>query len=360
MRIVRQLDEPHVHAIATPALRTEKIKIVRQLDETRWREFVDNHPHSQVFHTPEMSQVFARAGKHHPTQWAAVNDDGGVLALLLPVELALLNGPLRPWTTRAVVYGSVLCAPGAESQSALSALLRTYRNEAKSGALFTELRNLSDLSDTQPILRENGFTYSDHLNFLVDTSLPVDAVWNNIHKSARKKIKQALNRNQLDIEEADDRSQVATCYNILQKTYATAHVPLADRSLFEAAFDVLHAKGMVKFLLGRVRDTYVAASVALLYKDVIYGWYRGFDRSWAEYLPNDVMVWHILKWGAENGYRTFDFGGAGRPDEKYGPRSFKAKFGGRLVNYGRNLCVHAPFRLRMSETAYHVARRFLS
>jgi lipid II:glycine glycyltransferase (peptidoglycan interpeptide bridge formation enzyme) len=164
----------------------------------------------------------------------------------------------------------------------------------------------------------------------------------------------------LDIEEADDRSQVATCYNILQKTYATAHVPLADRSLFEAAFDVLHAKGMVKFLLGRVRDTYVAASVALLYKDVIYGWYRGFDRSWAEYLPNDVMVWHILKWGAENGYRTFDFGGAGRPDEKYGPRSFKAKFGGRLVNYGRNLCVHAPFRLRMSETAYHIARRFLS
>jgi CelD/BcsL family acetyltransferase involved in cellulose biosynthesis len=68
---------------------------------------------------------------------------------------------------------------------------------------------------------------------------------------------------------------------------------LADHSLFEATFDILHPKGMAQFLLGRIEDTYVAAAVALVYKDTIHGWHRGFDRAYASFLPNDLMVWHV-------------------------------------------------------------------
>ena len=60
---------------------------------------------------------------------------------------------------------------------------------------------------------------------------------------------------------------------------------------------------MVKFLLAQVDGVYVAASVELLYKDVIYGWYGGMDREYGRYIPNELLVWHILSWGAENGYR---------------------------------------------------------
>jgi serine/alanine adding enzyme len=333
--------------------------IVQQLDERLWREFVDNHPQGQIFHTPEMFQVFAHAKGHHPTLWAAVGNDGHVLALLLPVQITLLNGLFRHFTTRAVVYSSVLCAPGAQGQEALTRLLYAYKREMKEGPLFTELRNLSDLSTVQPILQDNGFIYEDHLGFLVDVSLPVDQVWSNIRKSARRKIKKALTKNQLEVMEIRDRAQVAICHAVFKESYAAAHVPLADPSLFGSAFDILYPKGMVKFLVGRVKDTYVAASATLLYKDVIYGWYRGFNRAYSSYLPNDIMVWYLLKWAAENGYRVFDFGGAGRPDKDYGPRRFKAKFGGTLVNYGRNICVHAPVRLRLSKKVYNIARRFL-
>jgi lipid II:glycine glycyltransferase (peptidoglycan interpeptide bridge formation enzyme) len=238
-------------------------------------------------------------------------------------------------------------------------LLRTYKRRVKGYPLFTELRNASDLNSVQPVLQDNGFTYEGHLNFLINLGLPVDQVWNNISKSARKKIKKALKKDQLGIEQAQNSSQIATCYAIFQKTYTSAHVPLADRSLFEATFDILYPKGMAKFLLGRIKDNYIAASAALLYKDVIYGWYRGFDRAYSTYIPNDLMVWHILKWGAENGYRVFDFGGAGKPDEDYGPRKFKAKFGGALVNYGRNTRIHAPLRLKLSQAGYQFMRRFL-
>ena len=55
--------------------------------------------------------------------------------------------------------------------------------------------------------------------------------------------------------------------------------------------------------------------------------------------------------GREQGFDLFDFGGAGRPDEHYGPREFKAKFGGELVDFGRDVLVHTPMRLRLSRPA---------
>jgi serine/alanine adding enzyme len=70
-------------------------------------------------------------------------------------------------------------------------------------------------------------------------------------------------------------------------------------------------------------------------------------------------MWDVIKWGAGNGYGVLDFGGAGKPGEIYGVRDFKAKFNGRRVNYGRNTHVHAPLRMKVSETAYQVARSSL-
>jgi CelD/BcsL family acetyltransferase involved in cellulose biosynthesis len=333
--------------------------IVRQLDERLWREFVDHHPQGQIFHTPEMFQVFARAKGHQPTLWAAVNDSRRPLALLLPVQITLMEGLLRRFTTRAVVYGSVLCAPGPEGQEALAMLLQAYKWEMKGSVLFTELRNLSDLSDLQSVLNDNDFAYEDHLNYLIDLNRPPEAVLQSIGRRTRKKIRRALRQGEVAIEEVNRREQMVLCYELLQKTYATAQVPLADRSLFEAAFDVLYPRGMVKFLLARIGDDYAAGSVELIYKDRIYGWYGGMDRAYSNYIPNELLLWHIFQWGAENGYKVYDFGGAGRPDEEYGVRDFKAKFGGELICYGRNTCVHAPRLLWLSERGYHIMRRWL-
>ena len=39
--------------------------------------------------------------------------------------------------------------------------------------------------------------------------------------------------------------------------------------------------------------------------------------------------------------------GAGRPDEKYGVRDFKAEFGGEMVEYGRYVYAHCPLVYRL-------------
>jgi serine/alanine adding enzyme len=56
---------------------------------------------------------------------------------------------------------------------------------------------------------------------------------------------------------------------------------------------------------------------------------------------------------------VMDFGGAGRPNEPYGVRDFKAKYGGRLVDFGRDVHVSAPVRLALSRAGYRLVRGLL-
>jgi serine/alanine adding enzyme len=334
------------------------ICVVHGLPEADWRRFLAENSNSNIFHTPEMFELFSMAKYHRPSLWAAVDKAGHPLALFLPVQINVFGGLLRQFTTRAVVYGSVLCEPTDNGKKALAVLLESYVQETNRKSLFTELRNLSNLEDVQPILCEQGFVYEDHLNYIIDLNLPAEAMFQNIGKRTRKNIQRALNRGDVVIREVEMPKDIAICYDLLRRTYHSARVPLADRSLFDAAFTVLHPKGMIRLVLAYVGQVPVATSIELMYKDVVYGWYSGMDRRYSRYMPNELLMWNILQWGASGGYRIYDFGGAGKPDVEYGVREFKAKFGGTLVCFGRNTFVHAPLGLRLGTLGYDILRKF--
>jgi serine/alanine adding enzyme len=330
--------------------------IQRTLDEGLWRSFVERHPQGNIFHTPEMFEVFRRARGFHPDLRAALGQEGDVLALLLPVHVVLREGVLSRLTSRVIVYGSVLCAPGEAGRTALDLLLKEYGGEPKDHALYTELRNVCDQGELQPVLQAHGYSYEEHLNYLIELVRNPEEVLRHIGQHTRKHIRHALKEGAVSVEEVQERELLAAAYQLFAKSYAAAGVPLADFSLFEAALDVLKPRGMVKFLLARHGDTWIAATAELPFKSVIYGWYSGIDRKYSHVPAGELLMWHILKWGAESGYRIYDFGGAGKPGKPYPVRDFKAKFGGNLVNFGRNTKVHQPLLLRYSYLGYTIYR----
>jgi len=334
------------------------MKVVRSLDPAVWRRFVAEHPAGNIFCTPEMFQVFAQARGHRPQLWAVTGPEGAVQALFAPVEVTLRGGPLRRLTSRAVAYGGILCTAGEEGQAALHTLLQAYNRSVRGRYLFTELRHLSDTGACQPTLTACGFAHREHLNYLVDLDRPPEAILQSIGRRTRKQIRRGLRKGRVVVEEVHRPEKVAHCYDLLRQTYDRVGVPLADRSLFEAAFKVLVPQGMARFWLARVGEANVAVSLELLYRETIYGWYGGTDRRYSRETPTELLTWHILHWGAEHGYRLYDFGGAGEPDQEYGVRDFKAKFGGRLVNYGRNIRIHTPLYY-MSRWGYQLYRRMI-
>lgn len=333
------------------------MRVVQQLDLQAWNQFIDKHPLANIYHTPEMFQVLTRAGGHCPKLWAVLDHNNEVLALLLPVQITLVAGLLRGFTTRAVSYGSILCAPGPEGYAAIELLLDTYRREVGRHVLFTELRNQSDLSPYQPLLNTNDFLFQDHLNFEIDLEQPEEVLWSKIRKSGRYGIRVAEKKG-VRVEERSDAAGVLAAYAKLEPVYARVGVPLADFSLFQAACEILAPRGMLKIFLVYVETKCIGAMVVLPYKDRIIDWYAGGDRDTsATYAPNETLVWHALRWGKQHGYRVFDFGGGGKPNEPYGPREFKVKFGGRQVNYGRNVSIHANWRFTLSQAGYSLYRR---
>jgi serine/alanine adding enzyme len=335
------------------------MRIVQQLDNTIWRSYVDQNPLGNIFHTPEMYQVFAHAKGYSPALWAATDEHGEPLSLMQPVQITLMKGPMRLLSSRAVAYGSVLCTPNAQGHEALARLLQRYKQAIGMSLLFTELRNLADLTEIQPTLDESGFVYEDHLNYLIDLQQPRDSIWQKVSSRTRSYIRGGLKRSDLSIREVDSPQMLKDSYELLRKTYANARIPLADYSLFQAIFDLLCPLKMARISSVYFGNIPIATSVDLLYKGVIYYWYGGMDRQYGSHHASELLRWHVIEWGINNGYRTFDFGGAGKPDEEYSVRDFKAKFGGELVSLGRSACVHSPYLLNLSKRGYELYRRFM-
>jgi len=335
------------------------LKVVHDLDERAWSRFVNDHPHGNIFHTPEMFSVFANAKGHQPELWAVVAPGSQILALLVPVAVSLREGVIGQMTTRSILYGGVLCEESDRGQAALRILLEAYSKSAQDRRLFTEARNLHDVSDLQSLLQDCGYLFEDHLDYLVRLDRPLEEISRAIGRRARKRIQKALREGDIQVGEVTTAAELKQWYKALLQVYRRAKVPLADYSLFEAAFEILGPKGMVKFFLARAGGQAAACSVELIFKRTMYGWYGGATRVDDAHPANEVLTWHVLARGANQGCHLYDFGGAGRPSVRYGVRNFKSKFGGDLVNFGRNVCIHRLLLFQLSKVGYELYRRYL-
>jgi hypothetical protein len=207
----------------------------------------------------------------------------------------------------------------------------------------------------QDIFRKNGFIYEDHLDIVHDLSSK-DNIWDNMKSNARNKIRQSFKAN-LNFVEIHDETMIEKLYEILKSVYNHAKLPLVDIDLFLNAYKIMNKKEMIKFFVA-VKDTeMIGTRIVFTYNKTIYDWYAGSDYKYYKYNPNDFLPWKVMEWGHENGYKYFDFGGAGKPDKPYGVRDYKLKFGGELVNWGRFEKVHQPLLMKVGEIGFEMYKR---
>ncbi|HDQ46031.1 MAG TPA: GNAT family N-acetyltransferase [bacterium] len=333
------------------------LRIVHELDEILWRRFVDHHPCGTVFHLPEFYRIFSASRGHEPLLWACLDLEGRIQALFLPVLVSLLRSVRLDFFRRAVDYSGILYENTPAGLSAMQHLMHAYNALYDHRILFTEIRNLNDISSCRSIFKGCGYPYRDYLNYLVDIDLSEEALLRQIGKNTRKRIRREVNRETVAFHEISDPEEIPKAYRLLAATYRRNRIPLADISLFQNAFETLYPAQRMSVFLALIDHRIAAASFELFYKDVAYGWYQGSDARFLNYNVNEMLMWHVLKSCAQKGYKVYDFGGAGYPDEKYGVRDFKAKFGGTLVNYGRFLRVHSPFLFSVSQWGYRVIQK---
>jgi serine/alanine adding enzyme len=335
------------------------IEITDSPDLKQWREFIENHPYGNIFQTPEMAEVYKRTKNYEPVALAAVDTNRNeILGILLTVRIKEISGVLGALSTRSVIHGGPLVVHGEKGIEATQALIAQHDTLVRNAVMYTLIRNLHDTTTLASTLTNVGYTYEEHLNFLINLNRSEEEIWHYIHKSRRKGINRAAQKGVI-IKEMIDKKWLQTFYDIVKETYKGVQIPLVDLSLFESVFDILVPKNMAKFFLAEFEGTFIGGRLITVYKNDIFDWYAG---ALIDYLPlyvNEAIVWHILKVGATNGFKIFDFGGAGSPDEEYGVREFKRRFGGTMVNFGRYKKIYAPTKMKIAEKGFNIYKKII-
>lgn len=321
-------------------------------DRAGWSAFVEAHPKGSIFHTPEMHDVHARTRRYHPVTLAAVRNDGEIEALVSAVRVATLPPALGPVASRSVHYAEPLCRPGAEH--ALAAALREHDRRMRNRTLFTEVRPLLAPGGERAPLEAQGYRWEPYLNYVVDLDRTTDEIWAGFTQSARREVRRSVKAG-VTIAQHDGPEGVEALHRLCRDVYRRARVPLADVSLFHAARDVLLPRDMLITFTAIHEGAVVGAHTVLRFGRAIVAWYWANVRVKGLFVQ-EQLVWHSLQWAAERGYTSFDMGGAGRPDEVYGVRDFKRKFGGEEVCFGRYRRVWSDRRLALAEAVYDLTR----
>jgi len=324
------------------------------ITDIEWDNFVYSHSKGNIFQTRAIYKVYAKTKNYFPISVAVAHPESEEIeGVMSGVTVREMDGFLGNFSARSIVQGGPLVASPSKKDVATE-LVNKYDSHASQSSLYTEIRNMYNVQDT--LNHINNYSYIDHLNFIINLNQSEDELRGQIHKSRRKNINRAEKAGVV-VEEIVSQDKIPVFYKLLGETYNSVKVPLADISLFESSFQQLVPKGMAKFFLARHDNDYIGARAVLLYKDRIYDWYAGAAIDALSLCPNDYLVWYILKWGIENNYLSFDFGGAGEPNKPYGPREFKRRFGGELVNYGRYVRQYSKEKIKVAEIGFKVYRK---
>ena len=147
------------------------------------------------------------------------------------------------------------------------------------------------------------------------------------------------------------------CHRILHARYAELGHPLPSKEFFGQIHANMVKGGRVATVLTYFEGQLVGFLWGLIFKDKVFEWYTAFDSSHKDKFVNDRLAWEIMKWGNENGYKCFDFGGAGKPNVPYGVRNFKLQYGGELIEFGRYKKIHKLMLMKLGENGMGYYKR---
>ena len=236
---------------------------------------------------------------------------------------------------RGIIMGGPLLAEDITDKE-LQLLLQGVVQKIGKETIYIEIRNFNDYSSWKPIFEWCGFEYQQHLNFHIDTTSQL-AIDTNLGKGKKRDIKTTI-REGAQIVTTPSLEQVREYYGILWNLYKTkVKTPLFSWEFFEQLYKINLAHFILVVLQGRVIGGTICVE---LEGRCLYEWYVcGMDGVYKSVFPSSYATYAGLCYAAEHGCPVFDMMGAGTPDEHYGVRDFKARFGGKLVENGRYLLI---------------------
>lgn len=282
-----------------------------------WNELVDKSDHSKIYHLRQWGTLLEEVHGH---RLMYLQEDTGILPLAY-IKSAIFGNRLI--SVPFADYGG----PCADNNQTAEKLIMRCEEAAKELCIdFIEIRCPdSQYFDT---LNKCGFQRrDDYLTFMLPLDRKIEELWKNIGSRKKKQVRKA-ERSGIQIMEATSEADLKAFYLLYQKTMKKLGSPPQPYKFFDRIWHLFYPQNM-RIFLARYEAECIAAKLVFLHKNVIYQAYKASLKEYLQLRPNDLLQWHLIKWGNDHGFTCVDFG---RSRENEGTVLFKKQWGGQLVS----------------------------
>jgi len=334
---------------------------ITDINRSQWSTLAKESPTGSWFQSPEAFDFFvSQPDLFRP--FVVCIPKRAVCVGYLTVEKSRLK---QLATARAIIIGGPALADGCTDEEVV-ALMNEVRSTCKAmGTIYIETRNFNDYSPWRQGFEKAGFRYEEHCNFHIATEafaianqneraeryenqnenenreIAYEKVVNGLMGKNRVRDIKTSFRDGATVIDHPTIEQVREYYQTLQHLYTTkVKTPLFPLSFFEQLYK--HKDG--RFILVEYQGQIVGGTVCVAQEGrCLYEWFvAGRDGEWKTIFPSSVATYAGIRYAAEHDMPRFDMMGAGTPNEAYGVRDFKARFGGELVEHGRYKMICKP------------------
>lgn len=302
-------------------------------DDSRWTDFVANHPDALPYHHPAWFEVLRETFGYAPAALGCIDGTGrlsGVLPLLQ--KRSLLAGLHLSSLPHTPVAG-----PLANDDGSLRVLLA-----AAAGLVDGSRARWLQLKVTEPCL--DGLTEGFSRDAWADTyvlDLPDDPEQLRFGNSRNhSRILWAVRRSArlgVTVREASSLEDLRRWYHLYSGTMRAHAAPPRPFRLFKSMWELLAPRQLFRLLLAERcaggRTDLLAGSIFLLHGRTIVYAFNGRDRAQLGFRPNDAINWHAITEACGSGFRRYDFGEVTRHND--GLVDFKEKWSAKPVKLYR-------------------------
>lgn len=308
------------------------IKYLSQTDE--WERLLKESPYSGFFQSRECYDFYYKIPNLTPFVYGIINND--ILKGIIVGYIQSDGGNIKSYLSRRAIINAGPLLASDISDNELGFLLSKTKDALKSQVIYIETRNFFDYSNFRNVFKNSGFDYNPHLNFQIATP-DEETVMGAMGKSRKRDIKVTL-RDGAELVLNPNRTEVSEYYSILHNLYITKiKTPLFP----EAFFQILNEKEYGHLILVKYSGRIIGGTVCVGFEgSPLYEWFAcGEDVAYKNIHTSTLATFGGIRYAFTQDYPMFDMMGAGKQDEGYGVRDFKAKFGGELVEHGRFISV---------------------
>jgi hypothetical protein len=185
----------------------------------------------------------------------------------------------------------------------------------------------------------SGFERHDKATLAVDLTQDLEVLFGNLKKDARNKVRRAQKQDIEITELSNDIPSLERLARVLGETARRNQVAPNDmRTMHNSSWAHLYDSGLSLGFVSMANGELLSSQQAVTYNGIMaLGGvsYTDYSRE-ARLYGNDLMQWHVICWGKENGYRLVDFTGIAprsASEKMQAIHAFKAKWGGQRIEY---------------------------